>query len=298
MNRSLSALSSMILFILTLGGPLSTAMAEDDEEDEQEENTGIGAVEAQQKAQHNLLESEKMASVIKQQLQQESARKRTQASLTGPGIAKDAGVTWTFKEETDPKTNKPVLSSVASFIGEGGLHVTIEAVCLTANKRLTVSAMAFDNHDQPLPFLTNQDKVSLRVNINQGGPQAVLMSMNQNVKVIKDMASPVALLECNAIIRNSPDAASVQAMLVALRGAAEALRVDSIASLPNAEAMINNMVNRYPIAACYFQNPSDKWLELTEINTIFPLAQGDVMARMTPYESNIHKVLVACADRQ
>lgn len=297
MNRPLSVLSSVVLVILTLGGPFSTAMAEDDEEDEQEENTGIGAVEAQQKAQQSLLESEKMASVIKQPLQQESARKRAQASLTGPGIAKDAGVTWTLKEEIDPKTNKPVLSSVASLTGEGGLHVTIETLCLTANKRLTISAMAFDNHGQPLPFLTNQDTVSLRVNLNQGGPRAVLMSMSQNVSVIKDMASAVALLECNATIQNSPDAASVQAMLVALRSAAEALRLDSITSLPNAEAMINNMLNQYPVAACYFQNPSDKWLELTEINMSFPLAKGTVLARITPYESNLHKVLEACADR-
>ena len=38
------------------------------------------------------------------------------------------------------------------------------------------------------------------------------------------------------------------------------------------------------------------WFELTELRVQFPLAHGNVIARIAPYEPNLRKVLEACAD--
>ena len=38
------------------------------------------------------------------------------------------------------------------------------------------------------------------------------------------------------------------------------------------------------------------WFKLTELWVQFPLAHGNVIARIAPYEPNLRKVLEACAD--
>ena len=68
------------------------------------------------------------------------------------------------------------------------------------------------------------------------------------------------------------------------------------------EKLVNNVTDDViaedPSVSCIanFDDGNKWWLELTELRVQFPLAHGTVIARIAPYEPNLHKVIEACVE--
>ena len=256
----------------------------------------IEAAEAKKKA-----DAEKLAERVKMEkdkLQKESAANIQKASQIGPKIAKDIGVKWQFSETKDPMTDVRIMKSEASFKGEGQLVVNIEAVCLVESKKLSVTATAFDSSDKGVPFIQKDNEVNLLVRLNENKPKNITSKIDKYNNQLDQLGEELVTSDCydkmTAIIKvDNPLGAGMVAMSLAAV-MMEGNMVSSEAELR--DRLFNVFVPVDPSLVCIKEQPNNKWFEFSELRVQFPLAHGNVVARIAPYEPNLRKVLEACAD--
>lgn len=241
------------------------------------------AVQEENKKKADAEELARKIQAAKDKAKKESADNIQKAVQVGPKIAKDIGVEWQFSETKDPMTDARILKSEASFEGEGQQVINIEATCLVESKKLSVTATAFGspNLDKGVPFIQENKEVNLLVRLNNKNPINIKSNLTNYNNHLEQLSS-LAGAECIDIIRKSP---------VALIMAA-----GSHLYVLSGRDPVNEIIAEYPDANCLIIEENNQWLELSELRVQFPLAHGNVVARIAPYEPNLHKVLEACAD--
>ncbi len=250
------------------------------------------AMKAVQEENKKKTEDEELAQKVqaaKDRAKKESTNNIEKAAQIGPKISKDIGIEWQFSETKDPMTDARMLKSEASFEGEGRQVIDVEATCLVKTKELKITATAFDSPDldKGVPFIQKNEKVNLLVRLNNESPINIeenLTNYNNQLEL-----SGLANAGCFDIIRKSPEA------LVMLTALSSPLMQLAFASHEGIN-IIDATIAKYPDASCLILNENNKWLELSELRVQFPLDHGNIIARIAPYESNLRKVLEACAD--
>lgn len=247
------------------------------------------AAQEENKKKTDAEELERKIQAAKDRAKKESADNIVKAAQTGPKIAKDIGVEWEFSETKDPMTDARILKSEASFEGEGQQVINIEATCLVKSKELKVTATAFGSPDldKTVHFIQKNKKVNLLVRLNNESPTNIernLTNYNNHLEELNSLAS----VGCFDIIRKSPEAL----MLTTLSSSP----LMQFAYAREGHDIIDEIIAKYPDASCLIIDGNNEWLELSELRVQFPLAHGNVVARIAPYEPNLRKVLEACAD--
>jgi hypothetical protein len=219
----------------------------------------------------------------KDKAKKESADNIQKAAQIGPKIAKDIGIEWQFSETKDPMTDARILKSEAKFEGESQQVIDIEATCLVESKELKVTATAFDspNSDKGVHFIQNNKQVNLLVRLNNKNPINIKSNLTNYNNHLEQLSS-LAGAECIDIIRKSP--------------AALVMAAGSHLYLLSGQDPVNEIIAEHPDASCLIIDENNQWLELSELRVQFPLAHGNVVARIAPYEPNLRKVLQACAE--
>ncbi len=257
--------------------------------DDSTKQVTMKAIQEENKKKTDTEELAQKIQAAKDRAKKESADNIAKASQTGPKIAKDIGIKWGFSETKDPMTDARILKSEASFEGEGQQVINIEATCLVNTKELKITATAFNSpdSDKGSPFIQENKKVNLLVRLNNENPINIernLTNYNNYLEELNDLAS----VGCFDIIKKSP---SAFVMLTALSSPMMQLAFEH-----EGRNLIDEIIAKYPDASCLIIEENNAWLELSELRIQFPLAHGNVIARIAPYEPNLRKVLEACAD--
>ena len=249
------------------------------------------AVQEENKKKTDAEELVRKVQAEKDRVKKESADNIAKASQIGPKIAKDIGVEWQFSETKDPMTDARILKSEASFEGEGQQVINIEATCSVESKGLTVTATAFEssNSDKGVSFIHKNKEVNLLVRLNNKNPINIKSSLTNYNNHLEQLSS-LASVECSDIISKSPGALIMLASL----GPGLVLSGQDPEKLTN--DILDKIIADYPNASCLILDENNAWLELSELRVQFPLAHGNVIARIAPYEPNLRRVLEACAD--
>lgn len=235
-------------------------------------------------------ESVRKVQAEKERVKKESADNIAKATQAGPKVANDIGVKWQFIETKDPMTDEHIMKSSASFSNDARLNVNIEFECNKAKKELKATATAFDSSGNGVPFIQKNKEVSLLVRLNNNNPVTTtskLVKYNNQLEQLETLA----LSECYDKIHQSPAATIMLGSLPA----------GVVFSGQDPEELVNkvfdDVIAKDPSVSCIvnFDDENKWWLELTELRVQFPLAHGNVVARIAPYEPNLHKVLEACA---
>ncbi|RUQ39248.1 MAG: tetratricopeptide repeat protein [Candidatus Competibacteraceae bacterium] len=233
----------------------------------------------------------------KDKAKKESADNIQKAAQIGPKIAKDIGVEWQFSETKDPMTDARIMKSGASFEGEGQLVVNIEAVCLVESKKLSVTATAFDSSDKGVPFIQKDHKVNLLVRLNENKPKNITSKIDNYNNQLDQLGEDLVMSDCSdkitALTEGDPFIAYAAALSLGLttlgkKGPSE--------ESEEKDLLVNALVPLDPSLVCIKEQPNNKWFEFSELRAQFPLAHGNVIARIAPYEPNLRRVLEACAD--
>lgn len=273
----------------------------EEEAAEAKRKADIEAAEAKKKA-----DAEKLAERVKMEkdkLQKEAGANIQKASQIGPKIAKDIGVEWQFSEAKDPMTDARIMKSEASFEGEGQLIVDIEATCLVESKKLTITATAFDSHDsgKSVPFIQKDKEVNLIVRLNENKPKNITSKIDKYNNQLDQLGEDLVTSDCydkmTAITGGNPLVASMVAMnLAAVSVTSTMVGKKEPSEAEATDLLVNALVPVDPSLVCIKQQPNNKWFEFSELRVQFPLAHGNVIARIAPYEPNLRRVLEACAD--
>lgn len=261
--------------------------------------TKQAAIKATQEENKKKTDAEELVRKVqaeKERVKKESADNIAKATQAGPKVANDIGVKWQFIETKDPMTDEHIMKSNASFSNDSRLNVNIEFECNKAKKELKATATAFDSSGNGVPFIQKNKEVSLLVRLNDNNPVTTtskLVKYNNQLEQLEVLA----LSKCYDKIHQSPAATIMLGSLPA----------GVVFSGQDPEKLVNKVIDdviaKDPSVSCianvdFFDDKKNNklWFELTELRAQFPLANGNVVARIAPYEPNLRKVLEACAD--
>lgn len=239
-----------------------------------------------------------------ERIKNERASRLAKAKVEGEIAAKSIGIKWELEEKKDPMTDKRVLTANASFAGNGGLEIQIEAACSTADKELTIIARSFDKNGKGVAFSVkgdNPNQVSLVVRLGNSDPvpsEQLLLTYNNKLDITE-----AARANCTKTIASIPGAAlgihgAFLAAQTTMVFTGNAQREEARQKVENTVVKaVTELANQYPVVSCVLQPIVDHWLEYSEVRVQFPLVNGNVLAKIAPYERNFKAVLASCLDK-
>lgn len=251
--------------------------------------TVMKAAEAENKKKTDAEESIKKVETAKDRAKKESTENIAKAIEVGPKIAEETGIKWKFIETKDAMTDARMLKSEASFEGESQQVINIEATCSVKSKELSVTATAFDSPSgKGVSFIHSNKKVNLLVRFNNKNPINAIRNLGDynNHLDLSDLSNA----ECFDKVSKSPKA------LIMLTALGPGLVLSGQDPEKLANNMLDTIIAEHPDASCMIIDGNQGWLELSELRVQFPLVHGNVVARIAPYDPNLHRVLEACAE--